>query len=574
MGLCGQLSRKVLKCSVLTQKKKKWNGAKHHIEWIQPITDKAKVLKETDTLLFDMTQLFFFSNKIFTSMKNTEVQVYETLEEMLENKEHLVIGEIEITKENKIINKVQTFSVDDMVIALGNRIFDYIDNFKFAAKEHSAEDVLKYVFLCLDGDSPHAKTSTRKKRRKNGFKTSLKRKLMGISSSSNREDIINKLLQKTEAETVMPDKLFRGSMARFMTKRCNQLLVVQAMSEAIAAHKNPVVEDTSIYVVLGATRMTTKVTVFKLCGRFNHPYGERLMQRSLPPYHEADSLIPLVWSSVKTTKKGCVISKDSDMLLTLLALADEDLLLLYHMDNFSSLPNIFSNQVAFAVQPSAGIQRVKQVEMLLHLTVGGNDYVESFPKVGSETLMAGLDVMRTHPRHIFFPCISFVQWMEIRHLLMTSRMMMTTIEELEKPVCFDVQLLAESTVATEILRSALEDSSLDLYPIRLGTCVYLLAYDPNLTEETFQWYCKKCPDDFQKIPTAAQRKFMEEEATTMRVGFQKSMKRRLYSLSILTESRAPPCWIKLSDPELAHKNGYDAERDYEYEDAMFYHKGK
>ena len=573
MGLCAQLCRNILNSSVFTHQKKK-EKCKHHIEWIKPMTDVAKVFNETEVLLFDMTQMFFFSGKSLAK-ENTEIHVYETMRQMLDKEDSsssssrsssLIIGELEIG-EDHVTNCIQTFSMDDLVRALGGRIFDIIDKFKTAAKQHKKENILKYVFLCLDGDGPNAKKTTRKRRSASGFKSYLRRKLSGTTRNSLSEDDIQRILEKTKEEVLVPNKLFRGSMARFMTKRCNQILIAEAFAELLISVSNPIVDNISLYLVVGATKMRNCTNVGKLSGRFHHPNEEKFC--NLPPYQEADSLIPLLWSCMRTDKMGCIVSKDSDMLLTLLAMSDEKLLLLYPMDHHQILQvsPIFCNQIAFAIQPCAGLQKMKQLETLLHLTMGGNDYVEGFPRVGCETLMYGLDVLRSHPKHSFFPSVTFAPWSRLGHLLLKGK----EEEDSEKPMSFQICDLAESTVAANLYSSAIQETN-DLYPVRLGTSVYFVAFDSSMTEESLAWYCKKCPENLEKVPTFLQKRMMTHDS--MKTGFVQSMRRRLYSLSLLTEARAPSSWISLSDVHLAMKSGYNAREDYEYDKVMSFQNEK
>ena len=390
------------------------------MEWLEPM-HREEVFKETEVLMLDMPQLFYLScNQTALAVREEEAYRYKSLTDMIGDQTIDLIGDIDIDNETRtVINRIQTFSMEEMVCAVGNKVFNHIEKWKAAAAEYGMQDVLKFVFLCMDGDGATAKSSAHRKRsRSSSFSEMLERKLK--LNTSETTIALKNMHGRTDAHEIEPGCLYRGSMARFMGKRKNQILILKELATLLKESRNPVTQETSIYLVAGPAKgWTIKQRCRKMCGKLNHPNFRTLKDQEIR-YAEADSIIPMVWSIMKeSSKKACIISKDTDMLITLLSLADPDLLLMCHMERrfCNNALRLFDREIAFRVKPAISLQKNKQLDMLLHLTMGGNDYVETFPKVGSETLLRGCDVMRGYPKTQFFRCVSFITWIQIEAFL-------------------------------------------------------------------------------------------------------------------------------------------------------------
>lgn len=562
MGLCTLLGRQLLQNSIKTYLKKR---PQHHVEWLEPIP-REEAFRETEILILDMTQLFYISNnrKAF-AVGEEKVYKYKSLDDMICKQTFDLIGEIDVDNETgTVTNRVQTFSMEEMVCVVGNKVFDHIERWKSAATEYGMQDVLKFVFLCMDGDAATAKSSAHRKRSRFSFSEMLQRKLLLNSAGTTVPQ--NSMYERTRTQEIEPGRLYKGSMARFMGKRKNQILILKELATLLKDSRNPVTHETSIYLVAGpASGWTSRERCRKMCGKLNHPHFRSLKLQEVR-YAEADSIIPMVWSFMKQSNmKACVISKDTDMLVTLLSLADPNLLLMCHMGQefCNKILRLFDREIAFRVKPAVAQQKNKQLEILLHLTMGGNDYVESFPRVGAETLLHGCDVMRGYPKTQFFPCVSFVTWLQIEALLDELNY---RSDDYTECVRFHVRDLQEPSVFGRLMHHVVETYD-NIFPIRLQEHVYLIEYDPTRTDENFEWYAKRCPANRFKKATNSQAKLMCQPG--LRAAFRESMKRRLYSLSLLSDSRPQHVsWVTLPNEELAKKCGYSAVSNYVYMNRM------
>ena len=552
MGLCALLGKQLLQNSIMTYLKKR---PQHHVEWLQP-THREEVFKETEVLILDVTQLFYLSgNHTAIAVGEEAVYRYKSLNDMIFNQADL-IGEINIDNETgAVTNRIQTFSMEEMVCAIGNKVFNHIEKWKAAATEYGVQDVLKFVFLCMDGDAITAKSSAHRKRSRSSFSEMLERKVRPSKTFPWKS-----MRERTNSQEIIAGRLYKGTMVRFMGKRKNQILILKELATLLKESRNPVTQETSIYIVAGPAKgWDAKQRCRKMCGKLNHPHFRALKDQDIR-YAEADSIIPMVWSFLKeSNKKACIISKDTDMLITLLSLADPNLLLMCHVEQrFSNKAlTLFDREIAFRVKTAVSLQKSKQLEMLLHLTMGGNDYVEKFQGVGCETLLHGCDVMRGYPKTQFFHCVSFVTWIQIEAFLDELNHRSDNYTESVK---FHIRDLQEPSVFGRLMYQVVRTNE-NIFPVRLQDHVYLIEYDPTRSDESFEWYAKKCPVNISKRATTFQAKLMRQPG--LKAAFKESMKRRLYSLSLLSDSRPQHVsWVTLSDEELAKKCGYSAEYEY------------
>lgn len=526
MGLCCLLGKEIFHRAVQTKVKQR---RRRHITWIQPVTPK-QVFSTTNTLLIDAIQMFYESLDTIDISKE-EIIKYSSMKELIDSGDD--IGDL--TKNRKtgaITNRVYTFSLDEIVIAIGKNLFTLVDNWKEAAARYDAEDRIEHVFLCMDGTGVSPKHRRRKK---------------------------NSLI--SDVREVVPGSMYRGSLERFMRRRKHQLEVLDSLTTLMQQSSNITSHVPSFYLVTGTLQDKEKKydLCFKIGGKYTHPHFRNLKSQHIS-YLEADSIIPMVWSTIQDGKnRACVITKDSDMIITLLALADPRLLLASEVTGTCDIDFLetLDNTVVFRAGEAVSMQKQHQLEMLLHLTMGGNDYVEAFPTIDSEAILCGIDVMRQHqPRRRFFSCVSFITWNEVKAVLDANNVERDDYSRCAK---FHYTDLMENGIHRLVLTSITLNCQY-IYPIRLSRYIYLVAYDPEDTTDCYDWYAKRCSEHSNQTASSFEQKLLEN--VSMREAFKESMKRRFYSLSLVTDTRPDDEWISLLHKDMATKYGYTETHDY------------
>lgn len=508
------------------------------------VGDPSKVLASTSTMFVDMTQSFYTASTHGVPLIHTDTQTHDSIGPIAA-REGGPIGEMEIDDQGRVTNVIETFSLDQVAQVLMRSVFRLKEKWMSACKEKFVRPSLKTIFLVVDGDSPVAKTETYKKRNTySKIMTSVERECDKTMSMRRRKKEILAIV-KSKMEPVRYEVkeggglLVEGSFRRFIRSKENRSIILNHFVSLLTDSVHDFLRDVTIYLCLGHTDKEKGLDqITKLCGDYNHPLFKMLHDRGIP-YLEADVAIPYIWTLVKKVEKSaCVITKDSDFLVTLLALADPSLHLVWNANVCGGKNHIiYDNLVAVSSKPISCLRN--RLDLLLHLTAGGCDFVEGFPSCGKVALMNGYKSLLEERNRVYFPNVEFLWSPDMGEML-----------------TYDVNQVVDSN--SLMFRWAKERmaSENDVFCVRLGDNVYLVQLDHQQDKTPLEWYTNKC---------VRQNKTVRE---CMRRQFEDAMKRRMYFLCNVTETRVCLERDVAKSGEMARKCGYNSDSAYSYENKM------
>lgn len=527
------------------------------------IADAEVTLKKTTALFVDLTQLLYAVKVSPELLLGRRVVEHATVRSFLESGDPM--GELEI-EDRCIRNVVDSFTMDQVIQLAINRVMSAKRQWKVACNSVGITCPLRSVFLLLDGDSPWAKCSTVKKRVAskqscvtNKLASMLSSEEEGDGIQAAREEVSKNVASKMSRSPVAcphDPAVYEGSVRSFLQRRANQHRVAAEMAQLLASSQLPLLQETSLYLVMGSSKETPSGRFVKVCGSYKHPCESLL--RECFPYKEADLLIPFIWTKISSCETGaCVLSKDSDALVSLLAVADPKLSLVAKAKEVPSRSAVLPGSVAIRTVPGLSADPRRQLEAMLHLTMGGTDYVETYPRCGTASILKGLEKM--DGVRSMFSNVQFASWSDLG----ASPPPGSGADETAR---FALSTLTGQGSRQLALLKDLVRSREDCFPVRLVNAVYLVRHDRDRDARVREWYAKQCPADVDKAMTLAQRRHFDNEAFTS--CFSQAMRRRLFFLSMMSDSRTCMENDMQESPELSAKCGYDFHRDFSYVERM------
>lgn len=509
------------------------------------VSNSSMLLSSTTCLLVDLTQTFYTASTYAVPITHRVTQKYDSIVPIT-SKEGGPIGDLEIDDKGKVINVVETFTLDEVVHVLMKNILMIKEKWITACKEKFTKPALKTIFLFVDGDSPVAKSETARKR--NSYVRY--HKAIGIEC----DKILSLKKRKKEVMAVVSSKmepvkyevneggglLIEGSIRRFLRSKENRSLILNQLVSIMTESVHDSLRDVTIYLCLGHTANKDRKLgpITKLCGDYNHPKFNTLNEKGIP-YMEADVGIPYLWTLVRNFEKNaCVLTKDSDFLITLLSLADKNIHLLWDVPGpKKKWCNIYDNLVAFSSKEISSIRN--RLDLLLHLTIGGCDYVEDFPKCGTVSIMNGFKMISKNSHETFFPNVNFF-----------------VAPGTDDIHVFDINEVTDDTSTKVQMTKNLVYSNEELFCIRLGDLVYLIGLNDEENEKPLRWYTNRCGKSTKSAKEGKVKQFAH------------SMKRRLYFLTMITETRLTLERDIDQNYCLARKCGYISNDSYKFENKI------
>lgn len=494
------------------------------------LVSSETVLKDTSIMFVDLTQYLFVSATMKMSGLYRKEIHYDSCHEFLNCDDP--IGEVRRDERTgRVTNMLDSFHADLPGCLLARRIELLESQWRMTCDTRGISSNLRTIILVVDGDSPPAKSRTRKKRSNQSSATALLKLVRLWCKEPFDED---SLQQRMFASHIESDGRTVTSLQRFMCHRKNRDDIVSQMISTLK--KNTYINST-LYVSRGRCHDTQNDQMIRVSGI--HMHLSRLPDSI--PYFEADSIIPYLWSYVKEQENcAVVVTRDSDMLVTMLSMDDPKFHLLCNVSGSFVNDDLvfFDNKVAMKTDreklPSSNLH----LQILLHLTMGGCDYAENFPRLGVVGIMTGLDCILNGRRVPF--CIKRVTWREVKDK-----------GEDGECVSFDHDSIQVGGEAWHRLREIVASDD-HLFPIRLGDRVIVIRLDESLVRETVAWYKARCKGKGKSVG--------DEESRAFVMG----MRRRLFFLSMVTECRfgleLDMCW----QSDVAKKCGYDDTNDFAY----------
>ena len=491
------------------------------------VMNPKNVLEDTTILFVDFTQLLFIGK---TGGTGTIVRTYEDINSFLTSTEP--IGEITISN-NQISNKLNVFSKDFALNMLMERISHLSYKWKYLCNLNKVRCNLHTVYLVLDGDSPVAKNETKKMRMARNDMHYIFKKLesIGVDVVANTE----RLKQRCYGTQPVDQRQVMASLKRYMIQRDYRSDLIKQLIKKL--RDNQCANDVNLVLVKGIDT-SNLLSVTQIWGNSHIANLSGTI-----PYLEADHIIPYVWAKIQHRKeRACIITADSDMLLTLLALQDERLCLWSNscLDGIDTQNNgkVLVSCKKHLLSPNV------LLNLLLHLTMGGCDYAENIPQCGPVRLMNGCHEILSE-KHDYFTNIK-----------------LATLEDLgfgDKEDGSELFQIEHSTISEknetwlDVKEVVMKEKN--MFPIRLGSHMYLIILKDTDAKEIMSRYNGigrvKCFTDFSS--KQCERFFW-------------SMKRRLFFLSLVTETRMGLETLMVDDVGIAQKCGFS------YGDFLFLNK--
>jgi hypothetical protein len=520
--------------------------------------DNPKEMFESTTCIFaDLTEKFYISENHGIPMVNVTTQ-HKTMSSVL-SKEDGPIGDLHFEENDMVTNVVEKFSLDQTSHVLMKSILQVKEKWMTACRMNGIEKIpLKTMFLVLDGDAPAAKTKTREMRSKACGKiiNYIEKYCEGVPSLKRRKRELMAMVQSKMEPISHEDGnqcVYEGSFSRFLKTRRNRNMIVNHLIKIMTDSFNEALDDVTMYLCVGGHNINSgknedKIpTVIKLCGSYNHPVFNILQEKGIPCL-EGDVIIPYIWTLARPYENHCcVLTRDSDFLISLAALNDRKLHWTPTITDAASWREfiLWKNVVSVCVSPYMNLLPVRRrLEILMHLTMAGCDYVEKFSQSGPYTIMLGLKEMLENTDKVFFQNVNFLKY------------------DNNEFVVFHVNELTERSIKLKTARDAITANE-DVFAVRLDNEVYLIKLEAVEAETSLNvlfWY-----RDYRK-----KSKANVNLSTTMakRQSFQEAMKRRLYFLSTVTDTRIGLERSIAINPLLAKKCGYDPENNFSYVHCM------
>lgn len=555
MGICNNFAR-LLYSKVKTEN----NGLPFHC--IHP----DSVIEDTTTLMIDMTQILYSS-----CSKNLDAFHFKTIHyssplEFLRSNDP--VGHIEFDKKTgHITNFIEQFTMKTVVSLLIQKIMSLWKKWSFESRARGIDCKLKYIFLVLDGDSPPAKSHTRSKRISRSHITSLTKNFKSwMEYNKCMPKDFNSLTQNLRVRfykfewTMFPNNYLLGSIQRFLQMKDWKRNIIEHL---IDSFKSVNIQNCSAYLAVGNTQDTQ---IKELTNLMSTECDEFLPSKI--PYKEADVIIPYLWSFVSKHQEGsvCILSNDSDMIVTLFALGDPRMKILTKVGaprqigkkgwNFRKRDKMsfMGNMTAFAVSPDIkDIPRQRLLDLLLHLTMGGCDYVESFPKCGPVTILRGIDYfIDRHESRWWTPIFHVVKFLKCRDL---SKYMKDIFcdEETDDIISIPVDDFALNEQTVKIAKKILY-SVPNTFPIRILDKIYVVQLVENDISNAIYWYHCQCKSSRRP----------KKKLCVSNESFISSIRRRLFYLSIMCDTRLDMESVITYSKTFSLRCGYDKDKSFDY----------
>lgn len=489
------------------------------------------IVEETRILFVDITQWMYGISSCQRD-KVCRIVEYHTPMDFLQSNDPIGSIEFDVIT-GRVVNRIEKFQLSDTADILVQRTRSLLGRWSFESRSRSIESRISHLFLVLDGDTPKAKTQTRRKRILRSQTHCLQRNMKewmeknGLSSDFESSLHFHKFQNDEEG-------FYYGSIQRFLQSREYRSHILDEFISKLADMDSEF--KCHIYLVAGPKEKAKSRTLHVLKKK-----GMPIVD--LPkevPYREADVIIPHLWTSIRGQVKGraCFLSNDSDAIITLLALKDPRLFLLTRVGSRAKgdkgwslrdrdVTRFMKDMSAFVFTPKLLEEPETHLDLLLHLTMGGTDYVETFPRCGPVTLLKGAKIILSVEKRIF-KNVAF-------------------LEEGDDKVSFHINFLHTKEVYRQASQLLL--SQPNLFPIRLGDQVYFVKLLQDARNSSvLEWYNGK-------------KKISQSE-------FVASMRRRLFFLSLISDSHFDiENRITLST-DFSLRCGYDREKDYTFVDPM------
>ncbi len=519
------------------------------------LIDAKTVLAETSVMFVDLTQLFHMPTGLLQSSCEQRTVEFETIDDLLTDSGPLGTVTCHETT-GRLTNIIDVFSAETAAALLVQRIQDILSGWSANCEVRRVTSRLNTIFLVVDGDSCMAKSEERKKRINSSPASGMMRRLEKFARPrlTRTEEEISALfhgmkdrLFKTDREEKMSVEYLVGSLQRYICQRTHRSEILASFTDCLRRNGNM---ETTVYIVRGrenaaSNESSSSSHVTRVCGHYIHP----LPCPGDMPYNEADSVIPYLWSNVRDHEQGaCIYTTDSDMIVTLLSMLDKRVFLLGKLGGklFSDKMDhvVVNKRVAFSARCSLGSDRRKHLDTLLHLTMGGCDYAENFYRCGAAKLMERLDKMMYQP-HSQFECVRFVRR-----------------DDTEEELFFHHQSLKVGSSDWCAMREMVLSND-NLFPVRLMDRVYIVELKGTSAALTYGWYNnlrglnRSLVNKIGTAKTTSVEKSMERKLTT-------AMRRRLFSLSLVTECRTRMDTDMMWNCHVARKCGYDFDNQFAY----------
>lgn len=475
------------------------------------VMDPKVVLQDTTMLLVDLTQLLYVGKHVGGAR---ETKTYPDAESFLQSLDP--IGEIEVKKNRSIENTLNVFSHDSAADKITQKILNIQNKWSEQCMYNKVQSNLKSIYLVLDGDSPVAKNETRKTRNANKDANYVMRTLenAGIDVSNYQ----SRIKQRCYLTETVDGQYMRGSLRRYLVQRDNRSTMIH--HTIINLRKIQFMGAVDLYLVNGIERESPNgciTQVWRATREQNHTH-EHICQNI--PYYEADSIIPYIWANVKSPNdKACILSSDSDMLLTLLSVGDPN----FYLWSYVTLDGIESRgacrgKVIISCNVD-GMSPKTHLNLLTHLTMGGCDYVESLPQCGAVRLLKGCEqITSSFDNQDLFSNLRFATHCDVYP---------DAVYQENNDAIFRVNhsfVIEGNDIWNKIRDIVLKRE--DTFPIRLKDYVYLVVLKQSNSGKILEAYNRmgriKC---FPLLSDGVCTKF------------EWSMRRRLFFLSLVSESR-------------------------------------
>ena len=532
------------------------------------------IIEDTTTLMIDMTQMLYSSCNSNLEAFRYKTVSHSTPMEFLCSGEP--VGHIDFDKRTgRIQNSIEQFTIRDVVSLLTHRIRFLWKKWSFESRARGMDCKLRNIFLVLDGDSPAAKAHTKSKRlSRSTFTTLVKNMKSWMENNHCLPKNIHPLVQnlrtrfyRFEWKNVLSDNYLFGSIQRLLQSKDWKECIMEGMIESFK--KIEPFPNCSVYLASGNKEHMKMPQIIKLSG--NDTDDDSFLPDTIP-YKEADVIIPYLWHFISKNQNGglCIMSNDSDMIVTIFALGDERMRILTKVGSSMSRRRekkscfftrkdkmcLMRNMSAFAVSEKVrGISPRRMLEFLIHLTMGGSDYVEGFPKCGPVTILRGMEHFLDMSQSdlwtpIFGNLVKFLRYKDL-----TENEVFTRPEDVVS-ICVDE--FAHNKDAAYIFKDVLKFIP-DTFPIRIHDKIYIvqLRQDEDVSF-ALAWYHSQC--NFSRI---AKKKKQPLKPSS----FISSMRRRLYYLSIICDTRLDMESI-INDKIVALRCGYDRDKSYGYVDSI------
>jgi hypothetical protein len=469
------------------------------------VVDPNTVLNNTSVLLVDLTQLLYVGRN---AGGRPITRTYPDMESFVESSDP--IGDIEV-RDGRVENSLNVFSEDTAVDIIVQRILSIPSKWSAYCRKNRVKNNLHTIYIVLDGDSPVAKNETRKLRNAKRDVYYILKSLQGRGMDLSEHE--GSLRRRCYQTAQVDGHTMEGSLRRYLVQRENRSSVIDLSIDSLRGIECK--GDVNLILVKGMEKESPMGRVTQIWGR-----GQGANLSDTVPYYEADSIIPYIWAKMRSRmERACIISCDSDMMLTLIALGDPSL----YLWNSTSLDGIESRGVARGkVVLSCNMDRVSpktHLNLLTHLTMGGCDYAESLPHCGAVRLMKGCEQILGHQDSMdLFPNIRFATMSDIGEVEDHH-------ERAREVVRLDhSQILEHSQTWLRIKQLAWERE--DIFPVRLGKYLYLVVLSNGCSGKILEAY--------NGMGRARCFTLLSDQVCNR---FHWSMKRRLFFLSFVSESR-------------------------------------